>query len=252
MSLPKLSIPTFDIVIPSTKETHKFRPFLVKEEKLLLITLESIKQNQDTKIVLKEINEVLKNIIKSCNLSDLKVENLASFDIEYIFLQLRSKSVNEMTTIIWNNPDCKNEDKTIRDTCSKKIQLNLATIEVEFDKDHNKKIMLTDSIGMIMKYPTNDTFVKLASMDENTFEFMLKLIENCIESIFDDKDVYPISNYKPKEILDFIESLSTEQLEKVSQFFATIPKLKKEMKTKCDKCGVELDIKLEGLHDFFS
>ena len=236
MALPTMDLPTYELEIPSNKKKIKFRPFLVKEEKVLLMALES---ENDVNIR----NAVLQ-LLKSCISSRIKVENLANFDLEYIFLNIRAVSVGEIVEI---NVTCQDDEKT-----QVRYNLNLTDVDVTFPKGHTNKIMLTDTTGVIMKYPSFDRFVDSQfAMKEVTEETVLDIIAESIDQIFQGEEVYDESTTSSKEFKEFVESLTNQQLEKVQNFFETSPRLEHKFKVTNPNTGVESDYTLSGLASFF-
>jgi hypothetical protein len=236
MALPKIETPVYEISIPSNKKKVKFRSFLMKEQKALMLAQQS--ENQGTMV------NTLKEVIKSCAMSDLDVDSLASFDIEYLFIQLRAKSVEEFSELTFSCLECKDPDAKM------KIKIDLTEIQVKFDKNHKQDIRLSDAIGVKMKYPTFDIFDKLSSMTgsiEDSFEVM----KECIEFVYDEKNVYNIKDFSNEEIMDFLNSLNLEQFNKIQEFFTTMPVLEKEIEFKCPKCGFQHSHKLKGISSFF-
>ena len=236
MALPTMDLPTYELEIPSNKKKIKFRPFLVKEEKVLLMALES---ENDVNIR----NAVLQ-LLKSCISSRIKVENLANFDLEYIFLNIRAVSVGEIVEI---NVTCQDDEKT-----QVRYNLNLTDVDVTFPKGHTNKIMLTDTTGVIMNYPSFDRFVDSQfAMKEVTEETVLDIIAESIDQIFQGEEVYDESTTSSKEFKEFVESLTNQQLEKVQNFFETSPRLEHKFKVTNPNTGVESDYTLSGLASFF-
>ena len=236
MALPTMDLPTYELEIPSNKKKIKFRPFLVKEEKVLLMALES---ENDVNIR----NAVLQ-LLKSCISSRIKVENLANFDLEYIFLNIRAVSVGEIVEI---NVTCQDDEKT-----QVRYNLNLTDVDVTFPKGHTNKIMLTDTTGVIMNYPSFDRFVDSQfAMKEVTEETVLDIIAESIDQIFQGEEVYDESTTSKKEFKEFVDSLTNQQLEKVQNFFETSPRLEHKFKVTNPNTGVESDYTLSGLASFF-
>jgi len=236
MALPKLATPTYELEIPSTDEKIKFRPFLVKEEKILMMAMES-KSNAD-------ITQAVKDIVQECTFNKVKIDNMPMFDVEYIFLQIRSKSVGEVSKLKLLCPDDK---KTYAD-----YELDLNEVKVQVGDDHTNKIELGNDMGMIMKYPTIDSFSETGIRDINPGN-MLEVISSCILQIYEKKGekVYDTKDQTQKEVIDFIEQLNTSQFKKVQDFFTTMPKLKHEITVKNPKTKKESKITLTGLNDFF-
>ena len=236
MALPKLDLPIYELTLPSTKKKVKYRPFLVKEEKVLLIALES---NDD-----KNIREAVVQLLRGCIQTRLKVENLSIFDLEYIFLNIRAVSVGEQVEM---KITCTDDNET-----EVAYTLNLQDIKVNFPEGHTNKIMLTDTTGVIMKYPSFDRFVdsNFAGKGVNQ-ENVLEVIAESIDQIFQGEEVYDESTTTPKEFVQFVESLTTHQLEKLQGFFETSPRLEHKFKIKNPNTDVESDYTLSGLQSFF-
>jgi len=236
MALPVLDLPTYELEVPSSKKKIKYRPFLVKEEKVLLIALES---NDE-----KNIKNAVLNLIKGCVQSRIKVENLSIFDLEYIFLNIRAVSVGE---IVEMNVTCLDDNET-----QVKYNLNLSDVEVFFPEGHDAKIMLTDTTGVIMKYPSFDRFVEGSFVDsEIDQDTVTKVIAESIDQIFQGDDVYDESTTSKKEMIEFVENLTNSQLEKIQAFFETSPRLQHNFKIKNPNTGVESDYQIRGLQNFF-
>ena len=237
MALPKLTTPTYELEIPSTDEKISFRPFLVKEEKILLMAMESGK-NADV------VNAV-KQIVSQCTFNKLKVGTMPMFDIEYIFLNIRSKSVGEISKLRMLCPDDK---KTYTD-----VEVNLEEVKVQVNDDHTNKIELGNKMGMIMTYPTIDSFTETGLQEINASN-MTSLISGCIMQIYEDdgEKVYEAKDQTQKELQEFIESMNTSQFKKVQHFFDSMPRLKHEIKVKNPKTKKMNDITLSGLNDFFA
>ena len=236
MALPKLTTPTYELEIPSTDEKVKYRPFLVKEEKILMMAMES-KKNPD-------IVQAVKDIVSECTFNKVELSDLPMFDVEYIFLQIRSKSVGEVSKLKLLCPD---DGVTYAD-----IELDLNEVKVQVGDDHTNKIALDNGMGMIMKYPTIDSFSESGIRDINPSN-MLEVISTCILQIFEKKGekVYDTKDQTKKEVTDFIEQLNTKQFKDVQKFFETMPKLKHNIKIKNPKTKKESEITLTGLNDFF-
>ena len=236
MALPKLNTPTYELEVPSTDEKIKYRPFLVKEEKILLMAMESGK-NED-------IVNAVKQIVSECTFNKLKVGTMPMFDIEYIFLNIRAKSIGEVSKLKLLCPDDK---KTYAD-----VEVNLEEVQVQVDGDHTNKIELTDSMGMIMTYPTIDSF-KDSGIQNVTASNMLEIVNACILQIYEDggEKVYEAKDQTKKELSEFVESMNTEQFMKVQKFFDTMPRLKHKIKIKNPNTKKTSEVTLSGLNDFF-
>ena len=236
MALPKLTTPTYELELPSTDEKIKYRPFLVKEEKILMMAMES-KSSAD-------ITQAVKDIVMECTFNKIDISSMPMFDVEYIFLQIRSKSVGEVSKLKLLCPD---DEKTYAD-----VELDLNQVKVQVGDDHTNKIKLNDGMGMIMRYPTIDSF-KESGIKNITATNMLEVISTCILQIYeeDGKKVYDPKDQTQKELTDFIEQLNTKQFKDVQNFFETMPKLKHEITIKNPKTKKESKITLTGLNDFF-
>ena len=237
MALPKLTTPTYELEIPSTDEKIKYRPFLVKEEKILMMAMES-KASAD-------ITQAVKDIVTECTFNKVTIDNMPMFDVEYIFLQIRSKSVGEVSKLKLLCPD----DKKTYANC----EVNLSEVKVQVGDDHTNKIELNDGMGIIMKYPTIDSFRESGIQDINASN-MLEVIGSCILQIYEEegKKVYDTKDQTQKEVTDWIEQLNTKQFKDVQNFFETMPKLKHEMTIKNPKTKKESKVTLTGLNDFFA
>ncbi len=235
MALPTMDLPTYELEIPSTKKKIKYRPFLVKEEKVLLLALES--ENE------KNIKDAVVGLLKACIQSRVKVENLATFDLEYIFLNIRAVSVGE---IVEMNVTCQDDDET-----QVRYNLNLTDVDVIFPEGHSNKIMLTDTTGVVMKYPSIDGFVQGQFSGINKDFDVIDAVAASIDQIFQGEDVYDESTTTKKEFVQFVESLTNEQLEKIQVFFETSPRLEHTFKVPNPNTGVESEYTLRGLQSFF-
>lgn len=233
MALPKLAIPEYECELPVSNLKVKYRPFLVKEEKLLYLAMESQKE--------KEMVNAVKTIIKNC--TDLKVNlnKIPTFEIEYLFLRIRAKAVGEISEFTVTCPD---DEKTTVD-----VKLPLEQIEIQQDENHSKEIKLDDKVGIVMQYPSLDLFVDQNLREDPNIEDMFKLAAQCIEKVYDEEEVY--DKFTLKEALDFIGELNSEQFQKIQDFFDTIPKLRHELTVTNPKTNVESTIPLEGLAAFF-
>jgi hypothetical protein len=236
MALPKLTTPTYELEIPSTDEKIKYRPFLVKEEKILMMAMES---KNDSEIV-----RAVKDIVSECTFNKVPIESMPMFDIEYVFLNIRAKSVGETSTL---NILCPDDKKTYA-----KVDLDLNEVKVQVGDDHTNKIELGNGMGMIMKYPTIDSF-KDSGIKTINASNMLEVIGTCILQIYEEegKKVYDPKDQTKKELTDFIEQLNTKQFRLVQDFFDTMPQLKHEITVKNPKTKKESKITLTGLNDFF-
>ena len=238
MALPKLNVPVYEAILPSTEKVIKYRPFLVKEEKLLLTAQESGEE---------AVLPAVKQIIKNCVQGELDVDNMPLFDIEYLFLRLRAKSVGEEITLglkPWGCPQNSGELCNL----STEVAINLEDVKVIKDEKHTSKIMLDDKIGIMMKYP-NISQVGIKGSDS---EMGMNIIKSCIKMIFTEKETYESDSFEDKELDEFIDSLNTKQMEKIRDFFNSMPTLKHTVKYKCKTCNEEKETTVQGLNSFFS
>ena len=239
MVLPKIATPTYELELPSTGQPIKYRPFLVKEEKLLVLALES----EDTKQITTAIKTVIKNCIETKN---VKVETLPTFDIEYLFLNIRGKSVGEEIEV---NIICPDDDET-----TVPVKINVDDIQVQKNPDHVKQIKVDDSIMMEMKYPSLDQFIK-SNFDlsaGNTMDQSFDLIASCIDKIYTEEEVWAAGDVSKKELLEFLEQMNSAQFKDIEKFFETMPKLSHTIQVKNPKTEVESEVVLEGLSSFFA
>ena len=233
MALPKIVSPTFQIKIPSKNEYKRFRPFLVKEEKILLLA-----QQGDEKDIVFAIKQVLNN----CCIDQIDVDSLAIFDVEYIFLQLRAKSVNNIIQLKYRD----NEDGEVYS-----FDLNLDEIDVVYSPEHTNKIKISDDIGMILKYPSFDAVKDIIFNEAEGTVVFDKILNQCIDRVYDAENVYPASEYTEKEISDFIDSLEHKTFKQIETFFKTMPKIYHELKYQ-NTLGHDRTIRLENIKDFFT
>ena len=242
MPLPKINTPTYELTLPSNKKKVKYRPFLVREEKILVLALESEDQKQITDAIIQIIGDCL--ITKN-----IDVTKLPTFDIEYLFLNVRSKSVGETVEV---NVTCPDDGKTKVET-----SINIDDIKVVKDKNHKLIVQLDDKYSMKLKYPSLDQFV------ENNFDFemaapnesvsaAMSMLSSCIDMIYDEEESWDASESTKEELDDFIDQLNTKQFQEVEEFFRTMPKLSHKLKVTNPQTGVESEVVLEGLASFFS
>jgi len=239
MPLPKIATPSYQLELPSTGETIQYRPFLVKEEKLLVIALES----EDTK----QITTAIKTVIKNCILTkNIKVEALPTFDIEYLFLNIRGKSVGEEIDV---NIICPDDGET-----QVPVKINLDDIQVQKNDEHSKRIKVDESIMMEMKYPSLDQFIKsnFDFNDKNAMDQSFDLIASCIDKIFTEDEVWAAADVSKKELSDFLESMNSSQFKDIEKFFETMPKLSHTITVRNPVTEIESEVTLEGLASFFA
>jgi len=240
MPLPQIATPTYELVLPSTGKKIKYRPFLVKEEKILILALES----QDSK----QITTAIKSTLKSCiQTRGIKVEELPTFDIEYIFLNIRGKSVGESVDVIVTCPD---DGETTVET-----QIFLDEIQVQKNEKHNRDIVLDQNLTLRMKYPSLDEFIKnnfdVSGANDITFEASLDIIASCIDVVYNEDESWAASDCTKKELSEWLETLNSNQFKQVETFFETMPKLSHTVKVVNPKTKIESDVTLEGITSFF-
>ena len=238
MPLPKIVTPTYELKLPSSGQEIKFRPFLMKEEKLLVLALET----EDSKQITNAIKAVISDCIQTKNIG---IENLPTFDIEYLFLNIRGKSVGEEVEV---NIICPDDGET-----EVKVSINLEDIEVKYDEAHSKSVKIDDTLMMEMKYPSLDQFVK------NNFEFdspdmdqSFELIASCIDKIYNEEEVWSTDDVGTKEVVEFLEQMNSNQFKEIEKFFSTMPKLSHVVEVKNPKTKKKNKVTLEGLSSFFA
>ena len=238
MPLPKISTPTYEMVLPSSNKKIKYRPFLVKEEKVLILAMES----QDTATVANAVKDVLKNCILS---RGIKVEKLSTFDIEYLFLNIRGKSVGEAIEVMVTCPD---DGKTQVPT-----SINIDEIKVIIDDDHQRDIKLDDTYSLRMRYPSLDEFVKnnFATASDISVDDTFDLIASCVDQVSSEEESWAAADCTQKELTQFVESLNSNQFKEVEKFFDTMPKLSHTVKVINPNTKKENEVVLEGLQNFF-
>jgi secreted Zn-dependent insulinase-like peptidase len=239
MPLPKISTPYYDLELPSTGEKVEYRPFLVKEEKLLVLAMESQDQKQITKAI--------KEVIKSCTRADIKIESLPTFDIEYLFLNIRGKSVGEEIELKVIAPD---DGVTEVD-----VVISIDDIKVTKDENHERDIDLGSGLSLRLKYPSLEEFITDnfdLTDDGSNVERTFDLIGSCIETIYNDEEAWSAADCTKKEIKDFVDQLNSKQFQDIEQFFTTMPKLSHTVKVKNPKTKKTSEVVLEGLSSFFA
>ena len=241
MPLPKINTPTYELVLPSSGKKIKYRPFLVREEKILIMALETEDQKQITRAVI--------DILSSCIITKgIKLDKLATFDIEYLFLNVRSKSVGEQIEV---NVTCPDDEKT-----SVPITIDIDSIKIEKNKKHTNIVKLDDSLSLKLRYPSMEQFISTnfesAEESGNEIKTTLDMIISCIDIIFNEEESWNASESTKKELGEFLDQLNTKQFKLIEDFFATMPKLTHTLKVKNPKTNVESTVKLEGLASFFT
>lgn len=237
MALPTIETPKYEVKIPSTGKRIQYRPYLVKEEKILMIAMESNDQAQ--------IIEAIKDVIKACTFDKVDPDKLATFDLEYIFLKLRAKSVGEVSKVGLICEKC---------TKSTTVDINLDTIEINMASVPSNKIQLTDKIGVTLCWPKIKTLNKITGTQENTrIDNVMEIIAGCIESISDDKKLYPASEHSKEELMQFLESLNQAQFAKIQQFIEATPRLEHTIEFDCSNkdCKCKNSMVLSGIQSFF-
>lgn len=248
--LPKIDVPVYSLKLLSNGEVVKYRPFTVKEEKLFLMANES----EDTESIIDTVKQVLNN----CVISDIDLNKLPIYDFEYLFLNVRAKSIGEVINLQYKcNNDVPNEVKEGEETsegthkCGNlvKIDLNVMDIKLTDEKPIDKKIAITDKMGIVMKHPSFDVLKSFGLESEG--DMIVKLTAQCIDYIYDENQIYYAKDASDEELIEFIDNLQSKDLEKIKAFFESMPKLGKEVDFKCSKCGYEEKIEVEGIENFF-
>jgi len=238
MPLPKLNTPTYELTLPSSNRKVKYRPFLVKEEKILLIAMESEDE--------KEMQNAVKQILKNCILTrGISVDKLAVFDIEYLFLNIRGKSVGEEITL---NIVCPDDEKT-----EVEVAVNVEDVKIQKSDKHDPVIQLTDQVGIVMKYPSMEMFVKNNITGDNTqkVDTIFDMTIDCISQVVEGEDVLEAKSFSKKEMLEFVETFDTQQFQKIQDFFETMPKLSHKIEVLNPNTNVKSQVTIEGLSSFF-
>ena len=239
MPLPKIATPTYELTLPSTGKPVQYRPFLVKEEKLLVIALES----EDNK----QITTAIKAVLRACVLTKgIKVESLPTFDIEFLFLNIRGKSVGEELDV---NIICPDDEVT-----EVSVKIDLDDIQIQREEKHTNQIKLDDSLMMEMKYPSLDQFIKsnFDFNDKNQMDQSFTLIASCIDKVYSEDEAWATADCTKKEVNEFLESMNSSQFKEIETFFTTMPKLSHTIKVTNPKTKVESEVVLEGLASFFA
>ena len=243
MALPMNTMPIFSLKVPSTGANVKYRPFVVKEEKALLIA----NQSEDTKVMV----DTLKSVIKSCVSDPLDVDSLAVFDLEYIFTKIRGKSVGENIELLFQCDEDHGEE--LNKKAVSKVIIDIGTLEVVKSDKHTNKIELFGDVGIVMKYPSIDVAGEIESKDGNTdIDSIFRVIMECIDFIYQGNDIYYAKDQTRDELAQFVHNLTSEQFARIQNFFETMPKLSTKVEYKCPVCGKEHKRVLEGLNNFFS
>ena len=240
MALPMMTAPTYTLVVPSSGVTVKFRPFLVKEEKALLIA----QQSEDVGVMI----QTLKGVIKTCVLDNIDVDKLATFDLEYVFTQIRAKSVGENVELLF---PCDIDHGADNEKARVKVSIDLTTLIVEKNPEHTNKINLFGDVGVVMKYPTMDVMKRLENLESDDLDKVFGVVADSIEYIYQGDEIYYGKEQKHEELIQFLNNLTSDQFLKVQQFFATMPRIKKEIEYTCPVCQKHHRKMLEGMQSFF-
>ena len=238
MALPIMNTPTYNMVVPSSGVSVKFRPFLVKEEKALLIA----QQSEDLMIMV----DTLKSVVKTCVMENIDANKLATFDLEYMFTQIRAKSVGEIIELIF---PCDNDHGEDNEKARVKVSIDLTTLQVEKNPSHTNKIDLFDDVGVLMKYPTVDIMKKLE--DSDSIDNIFDVVAMSIDYIYQGDEIFYAKEQKHDEMLQFLNNLTSEQFVKIQNFFDTMPRIKKQIEYTCPVCQKEHKKMLEGMQSFF-
>lgn len=257
MAFPKHASPIFNVNLPSSGQRVEMRPYLVGEERILYMALESEDRVQ--------MATAIKQVLERCLITKLDVDKLPPFDLEFLFLRLRCKSVGEVTQLdlSFSSKTCQNEDYRSKGLgCGQKVTIDLSEVEVYRDPEHSAKIPLTDTMGVRMRYPTSELLERLNIIDKqtktkpgvatDTYGEVLSVVAKCIELVYEGDEVYMADDAPFADVVSFIESLTKDQLDKILSFFKTIPMLKKQLTWKCAVCGADLSYEVKGLTGFFT
>ena len=245
MALPKIDVPTYETTLISSGKKVKYRPFLVKEQKLFLMASQSTDE--------KETVGVVKQVLNNCIISDIDVDDLPTFDLEHLFMQLRARSVGEVVNLKYNCNNTVKDDKGEDKVCGGlvKFDLNILDIKPIIDPDHNSKIEITDKLGIVMKYPTLGMVKNFDNLQSESIDTIMDVIVSCIDFIYDADQMYYAKDSTKEELMEFVDNLQQDDLEKIQKFFTTMPKISKPLDFKCGKCGYEEKIVVEGIQNFF-
>lgn len=235
MALPRIDSPKYELKVPSTGAVVEYRPYLVKEEKILMMAMETKDQQQ--------MIRALRDVIAGCTEGKIQADNLAMFDLEYVFLKIRGKSVGETSKVGMKCSECGHKNE---------VEIDLDKVEVQGEVKKSVKVALTDSVGVVLKYPTVKGIQKqLSKQGGNDREITMAAVASAIESIYDAANVYPAEDEKAEDIVGFLDSLTSSQFKKISEYFEDMPRLKHEVKYTCGSCKAENKQTLEGLTNFF-
>jgi len=241
--LPKIDVPTHEINLISTGKPVRFRPFLVKEQKLFLMASEQTDA--------KETINVIRQVLRNCILDDIDIDNLPTFDLEYLFMNLRARSVDEVVNLKYKCNNKVPDDEGNEKNCTGVVEydINILDIKPTIHENHESKIQINDDVGVNMRYPTFEMVQQYETLDEN--ELMSKVLVDCIEYVYDKEQIYYAKDTPKNELEEFVDSLQQKDVEKFRAFFDTIPELKKEISFECPKCKYKEEIMVKGIQNFF-
>jgi hypothetical protein len=241
MALPMSSTPVYNLTVPSSGKQIKYRPFLIKDEKTLLIA----QQSEDSTVMIDSLKQVIRSCTQFENQDQINVNDLATFDLEYVFTQIRAKSVGEIVELNLLCDTCTDEKAVT------KVSIDLTTLQVEKDPKHQTKIKLFDNVGIALKYPTMELVKKLENADSNDIEQIFNIVLECIDYIYTDEEMFHAKDQTKQELLTFLNNLTSDQFKAIQEFFETMPQMKKNIDYSCPVCGKEHHKVLEGLASFF-
>jgi hypothetical protein len=241
MALPINSTPIYNLTVPSSGKQIKYRPFLIKDEKALLIA----QQSEDSTVMIDSLKQVIRSCTQFENQDQINVNDLATFDLEYVFTQIRAKSVGEIVELNLLCDTCTDEKAVT------KVSIDLTTLQVEKDPKHQTKIKLFDNVGIALKYPTMELVKKLENADSNDIEQIFNIVLECIDYIYTDEEMFHAKDQTKQELLTFLNNLTSDQFKAIQEFFETMPQMKKNIDYSCPVCGKEHHKVLEGLASFF-
>ena len=242
--LPKIDVPIYNVKLLSTGKSLRFRPFTVKEEKLFLMA------NEDEDLT--TVVDTIKQILNNCILDEFQIDSLPLFDIEHLFLNIRARSIGEVVNLKYKcNNDVLDEETKEEKKCNNVVQIDLNVLEIQPEKQegHTNKIEITEKLGVVMKYPNFETLKKFK--DATEADSIIKMTVNCIDYVYDADKIYYAKDSQEEDLIEFIESMQSKDLERIKNFFDTMPKIKKDVDFKCNKCGHEEKIEIEGIQNFF-
>ena len=245
MALPKIDVPTYETKLISSGKIVKYRPFLVKEQKLFLMAAQSTDE--------KETVDVVKQVLNNCILSEIDVDDLPTFDLEHLFMQLRARSVGEVVNLKYNCNNIIKDDKGEEKVCGSlvKFDLNILDIKPTIDEKHSSKIEISDKLGIVMKYPTLKLINGIQNLKDENIDTVLDVVVSCIDYVYDADQMYYAKDTTKEELLEFVESMEQDDLEKIQIFFSTMPRITKTLDFKCKKCEYEEQVVVEGVQNFF-